>query len=396
MIQSLSKPSMSLPPQARPTRRLRQSAALRALASLKLAVVLMGAIGVAMATATVYEARHTRAEAQMLFYQSSWFGVLLVLLALNILAATVIRWPFPPRRIGFPITHLGILVILAGALITNRLGVEGQLRLGERTSSDSLSLANWIVRVEAGEGEHARSVDVPIPMDALRPSRGRGSAVAIGDSGLVLTFQEFFPNSRWEGRGAADASSAVVRAAPRNDEQVEEPALCVDAKVGSNSQKVWLSSERMARVSVGGQVFRLSLDHARLQLPFSVQLDRFERETYPGTDQAAMFASHVTLSGEGIAGQPQFTIRMNQPLKYGGYTFFQSGFDRNPMRTTSILTVSRDPGKWTVYCGFCLVCIGVFLMVVAKRRTGAKQSVEAFQLDPVGKLLKEGRALCAV
>jgi cytochrome c biogenesis protein ResB len=139
----------------------------------------------------------------------------------------------------------------------------------------------------------------------------------------------------------------------------------------------------------------LALDHTAIRLPFSVRLDRFERETYPGTDQAAMFASHVTLTGDGIDGERTATIRMNQPLKFGGYTFFQSGFDRNPMRTVSILTVSRDPGKWAVYSGFCLVCVGVILMVIAKRR--GRQSATAAAVAPgsIEALANEGRVACA-
>jgi len=385
--------SASHPSRARRGGTLRQSAALRTVASLKLAVGLMAAIGVAMAAATIYEARHTRAETQMLFYQSWWFGILLVTLAINIFAATLIRWPFPLRRIGFPITHLGILVILAGALITNRFGVEGQLRLDERAASDRVSLPGWAVRIEATDAEGNQAVDVPIPMDPLRPARGRGSSVAIGDSGLVLTFLDFLPNSHWEGRGAADATSAVVRAAPRDDEHVEEPALRVEARVGSESRALWLSQRHAVIVSAGGRAFRLTLDHTALQLPFSVRLDRFERETYPGTDQAAMFASHVTLRGNGIDGERSATIRMNQPLKFGGYTFFQSGFDRNPMGTASILTVSRDPGKWAVYTGFFLVCAGVILMVLAKRR--GRSQAAAIAPGSIKPYSTEGRVACA-
>ncbi len=85
-------------------------------------------IGVVMAAATVYEARHTREAAQALFYQAWWFGGLLAALAANILATTLARWPFGVRKIGFPITHLGVLVILGGALATNWFGLEGRLR----------------------------------------------------------------------------------------------------------------------------------------------------------------------------------------------------------------------------------------------------------------------------
>ncbi len=57
---------------------------------------------------------------------------------------------------------------------------------------------------------------------------------------------------------------------------------------------------------------------------------------------------------------------MNRPLEYGGYTFFQSGYERIGDRNATILSVSRDPGKWAVYAGFVLVCCGVIVMVASK------------------------------
>jgi hypothetical protein len=64
----------------------------------------------------------------------SWgFNALLAALALSILTSLVIRWPYPGGRLGFPLAHAAILVILGGAAIS-AIGVDRgwlQLRRGQ-------------------------------------------------------------------------------------------------------------------------------------------------------------------------------------------------------------------------------------------------------------------------
>ena len=91
---------------------------LRVLGSLWFAVVLLVLLLVAMACATVFESRHGTDMALGIFYRAWWFEGSLALLAANVLAAVVVRYPFSKKQIGFALTHLSILVTLAGALVT--------------------------------------------------------------------------------------------------------------------------------------------------------------------------------------------------------------------------------------------------------------------------------------
>jgi cytochrome c-type biogenesis protein CcsB len=107
----------------------------RLLASVQLAVALLVVLAAVLAWATILEAQRGREVAQWFVYTSPWFVALLGLLGLNLLAATLARWPWRKRRIGFVVTHAGLLVLLGGAIQTFQSGIEGQvvLREGERT-----------------------------------------------------------------------------------------------------------------------------------------------------------------------------------------------------------------------------------------------------------------------
>src|SRR5471030_2791593 len=90
---------------------------LSTLASLKLTVVLVLLIGVVLSAGTILESLRG-AEAARGVYEAPWFFALQGLFALNLLSALVDRWPRNRWRIGFALTHLSILLILLGALVT--------------------------------------------------------------------------------------------------------------------------------------------------------------------------------------------------------------------------------------------------------------------------------------
>jgi hypothetical protein len=92
---------------------------------------------------------------------------------------------------------------------------------------------------------------------------------------------------------------------------------------------------------------------ARGQLRFLL-----ERE-YP-IDQ---FISHVGVieNGQTVLSK---TVQMNDPLKYRGYTFYQSSYDTEAGAASryTVLSVTRDPGVWSVYAGFGMLTVGLVIV----------------------------------
>ena len=108
--------------------------AIRFIGSIRLAVPLLTIIVGVLIWATFYEAQLGSATVQQAVYKSPWFGALMFLLALNLGVSALSRYPWRgARKIGFALTHLGLIVIIAGAAAVIHLGVEGMLPL--RTDS---------------------------------------------------------------------------------------------------------------------------------------------------------------------------------------------------------------------------------------------------------------------
>ena len=98
------------------------------LGSIKLAVPLLVAIASILIGATFYESAVGSAVVQQTIYKSPWFGALMFLLAVNLGISTLSRYPWKgARKIGFALTHWGLVVIIAGSAAVIHLSVEGML-----------------------------------------------------------------------------------------------------------------------------------------------------------------------------------------------------------------------------------------------------------------------------
>lgn len=100
-------------------------------ASLKLAVVLIFSSAAVLGLATIVEKYYGTAGVQFGMYGAWWFTALNALLAWNIFAAAAIRYPWKRYQTGFVITHIGLLTLLFGCLMSRRGGIDAQMPLFE-------------------------------------------------------------------------------------------------------------------------------------------------------------------------------------------------------------------------------------------------------------------------
>lgn len=98
-------------------------------ASLELAVFIILALAVILATGTIFESKYGTAVASREVYRSIWMQGLLWILMLNLAAVALSRLPWRRHHIGFLVTHLGIITLLLGSWVTQRAGVDGNLVL---------------------------------------------------------------------------------------------------------------------------------------------------------------------------------------------------------------------------------------------------------------------------
>jgi cytochrome c biogenesis protein ResB len=148
------------------------------------------------------------------------------------------------------------------------------------------------------------------------------------------------------------------------------PASTSAVKLSFRGQTYWLGVDNVLRLYLDDRAYLISFGHRQLDLAFPVQLDSFVIGKYQGTDRASSYESVVSVPDRG-----QVHISMNEPMKYQGFTFYQSSFEKNEKGepVVSVLSVNYDPGRWIKYLGSFLIVFGSILLFYFKRAKWLKK-----------------------
>ncbi|MCF8246495.1 MAG: cytochrome c biogenesis protein CcsA [Saprospiraceae bacterium] len=145
---------------------------------------------------------------------------------------------------------------------------------------------------------------------------------------------------------------------------VEKTAFVAGAQGVEGEPKILPFGSSSVGVSYGAR---------RVALPFSIKLNDFIMERYPGTNNASSYASEVTLMDQRKNLVKDQRIFMNNILDYDGYRFFQSSFDKDELGT--YLSVNFDaPGTWISYIGYALLTLGMIWTFFSKKTRFAQLS----------------------
>ncbi|WP_298904526.1 cytochrome c biogenesis protein CcsA [uncultured Psychroserpens sp.] len=119
---------------------------------------------------------------------------------------------------------------------------------------------------------------------------------------------------------------------------------------------------RFEQINVGGLDIAVKYGSIVKELPFSIKLNDFIAERYPGTeDNFSAFASEVTVIKPNEEAY-DYRIFMNNILDESGYRFFQASF--YPDEKGTKLSVNHDQwGTWVTYFGYMLLYLGLMAIL---------------------------------
>ncbi|MBX9654986.1 cytochrome c biogenesis protein ResB [bacterium] len=106
--------------------------------SLKLAIILMVWLMIECAIGTRVESTINASAAKYFVYWNTRFHILLALLALNVFFAAMIRFPWKRYQTGFVVTHAGLLLILAGSMLTSISYIDSLLNVRQGEIADTM------------------------------------------------------------------------------------------------------------------------------------------------------------------------------------------------------------------------------------------------------------------
>ncbi|HXA44287.1 MAG TPA: cytochrome c biogenesis protein ResB [Candidatus Angelobacter sp.] len=293
-------------------------------------------------------------------------GVLLI----NLMVAHVRYYQPGKRKIGIALIHLGIVLLLAGQMLTDVLSVESvqHLRLGEAKNYSESARQSELAVIDITDTNTDKVLAIPCRVLARRHE--------FESSQLPFQIQvtTYYANSEVSTKPDAGFVPVQVTAGFGSDlwwhelphetamEKTDVPSATVAINSPADAIGTFLVSEYLGQPQTfvyQGRQYQLLLRPERYYMPFNLRLLEFKHDKYPGTDIPKNFSSRVRLQRPDTGEDREALIFMNNPLRYAGVTFYQASFD--PDDRGSVLQVVHNPGWLTPYLACGLVGVGLLV-----------------------------------
>ena len=435
--------------------------------------ILFAFFAVAMAVATFVENDYGSASAYSMVYNTWWFELILLLLAVNLVGQMIIFKLYKKDKLPVFLFHLSFVVMIIGAGITRYFGWEGSIHIregeeqnlsystdrfigysvkdlaGNLLLSDSEkytmttgSAENFRKKINAGANEYELVLAriIPNALETISESPAGEPIVSFmvtrdmmvketvvlkkgeAKSAMGITFgfetdqtsdvqikidsSSFFITSGHSlseismmtgGSKAFVTGSSIklrsMQVITLNDVKIVPQqmtlngtfkAVSVDAAEqntgqnafvfhvfrGNESGTITLWDKNSERSSAGtckvdDYTFEVTYGSKLTTLPFTIKLNDFVLERYPGSSSPSGYKSDVILYDKAANVEKPFLIFMNNILKYKGYRFYQSSYDQDEKGT--VLSVNHDQaGMLVTYTGYGIMILFIILSLIIK------------------------------
>ncbi len=298
------------------------------------------------------------------------------LLLLNLLAAHIYRFKFAWKKAGIVLTHVGLIMLLIGELLTGILQDDFSMRLvqGEPKNYSESYRGNELAIIDTTNPDFDDVVVIPEGLLA------KGGVVQHPKLPFRVSIKEFHPNSNLRARAPSTAPMGAsepptpatqgvglnavmtpLRLTYKQDER-NLPAAYIELLTAEGTLGTWLvtADTRMPEqiVEHNGHTYSVALRFTRNYKPYTLTLQKFSHDVYAGTDIPKNFSSQIRLTTPDGRDDREVLIYMNNPLRYAGLTFYQASFEPGNDKVT-VLQVVRNPGWLLPYLACSLIAIGL-------------------------------------
>ena len=288
------------------------------------------------------------------------------------------------KRAGIVLLHAGVALIMANELVVHFLHKEEQMTIPEGRTVNYASDIRQIELTIVDKNASATADDVlAVPERLLRDSLNDQKPVSDPKQELpfAVCMLNFYENSALvrppEGeKNPADAGAGtkwmVLPERPLTGSDIGEKVNIPSAYVqltekGSGkplgTYMVSIGYPATQKVQVGDKEYEIALRFQREYKPYTMHLHEVRADMYLGTGIPRNYSSDLQLVDPTRDIDRRVGIRMNEPLRYGGETFYQSGFDDgvrsgSGVKSTTLQVVSNF-GWMIPYIACMIVATGL-------------------------------------
>ena len=274
--------------------------------------------------------------------------LLMIVLFVNMTLGAVVKVKKRWKGFGMLISHLGMLMLLAGGFVTWAFSTDGYMALYPGMTSNRVeSYRNWQLEIvpmtKEGKAETAW-VYPGASLETIRPDEFR--LIRAESLPFDVVIKGYWKNATPIPTSAPMAAGVdgkeidgfkLSPQPPSKEAEQNLPGCLVEFRPRDGGSPVeallWAGSYKFEprekpmpfSFTIGDQRYGALLMKQSWTVPFSVKLDQFIFERHPGVMTARNYESRVTRIENGFPDKA-LEIKMNEPMRHGGYTFFQESF----------------------------------------------------------------------
>ncbi|MCB1204173.1 MAG: cytochrome c biogenesis protein ResB [Verrucomicrobiae bacterium] len=313
--------------------------------------------------------------------------LLMILLFTNMTLGAIVKVKKRWKGFGMLISHIGMLMLLAGGFVTWAFSTDGYMALYPGMKSNRVeSYREWQLEIMPLSKEGVAEKAWIYPAEQLETMMPDEPRIIQDDS---LPFDVVIngyakngtpiPTSAPMAAGVTGKEIDGFKLSPQKPSKEAEqnlPGCFIEIRPRDGGDPIeailWAGSYRFDprekpmpfTFTIGDQLYGALLVKKSWTVPFSVKLDEFIFERHPGVSMARNYESRVTRFEEGQPDKP-LEIKMNEPMRHSGYTFFQESFGPSGAQPGdemfSQFAVANNPAdQWPLYS---LIVTGVGLAV---------------------------------
>lgn len=325
------------------------------------------------------------------------------------------------KRAGVVLLHAGVGLIMLNEINVHLKHKETMMTISEGdTANFAMDARTFELAVVDHNFSDSKNEVVVVPEGILRTSVKEKQPISKRE---LLPFDiqlvELFDNARLRrakpgetqiadrGIGLKAVLTPERLATGTDNDKHNYPAAYVKLldKQSGESLGTWLLTSLYRageQVEVGGKNYELALRFQRDYKPYTMKLEKVEAKMYDGTSIPQSYSSELELVDHTRGDAPRkVKVRMNEPWRYAGETFYQSGYSAEEVNPktgqviappTTTLQVVANFGWMIPYMGCMIVATGLlshFSLVLVRflRRRGSAEVVGVALAIPNGGVL---------
>lgn len=291
------------------------------------------------------------------------------------------------KRAGIVLLHGGVGLMMLSELMVGTMAVETQMTISEGETANFVHDIREIELAIIDETDPEQDQVIVIPKSILLEKQQK----IVSDPKLPFDYElvKYYQNAslrRISSLGPEEKKQAEnpattgigkewialpMRNAAGTDSggAVDTPAAYIKIidKKTKESLGVYLVDLEMALQDIGEQVvvddkpYQLYLRFKRIYKPYSVKLIDVRKDDYAGTSTVMNYSSDIELVDPTTNVDRDIKIWMNNPLRYSGETFYQSGYHADPRtgKEMTTLSVVTNMGWMIPYVSCMIVAVGM-------------------------------------